>query len=78
MQATEIRQEVDRELQTLPDERLSEVLDYIRFLKIRFRPDEEVEACFVTALERARIIAQQQGITEEVIEQEIEAVRADR
>lgn len=74
MSATaKIRETVARELDKLPDEQLTQLLDYIRFLKLKSLPDQELDARFVSALETARSIAQREGITERDIEEEVAA-----
>ena len=79
MRATaRIRETVVRELDKLPDEELQKLLDYIRFLKLKSLPDYEVEAGFVSALDRARQIARQEGITEKEIREEIKTSRSEK
>jgi hypothetical protein len=73
-----IRETVARELDKLPDEELMKLLDYIRFLKLKSLPDPEMDAQFVSALETARRIAQQEGITEREIEEEVAASRSEK
>lgn len=79
MSATaKIRETVARELDKLPDEALTQILDYIRFLKLKSLPDQELDARFVSALEAARRIAQQEGITERDIAEEIAGSRSEK
>ncbi len=66
---------VIRELDTLPTEKLNEVLDFIRFLKIRAKSDPELEREFKNALTQARAIAAERGITEADIAEEIRQAR---
>jgi len=73
-----IRETVVRELDKLPDEELTQLLDYIRFLKLKSLPDQELDARFVSALETARRIAQQEGITEGDIQKEVAASRSQK
>lgn len=73
-----LRETVDRELDKLPDEELTKLLDYIRFLTLKSLPDSEMDARFVSALERARQIAIQEGITERDIEEEVAASRSEK
>jgi predicted transcriptional regulator len=73
-----LRETVARELEKLPDEELTKLLDYIRFLKLKSLPDYEMDARFVSALETARQIARQEGITEEDIRKEIAASRSEK
>jgi len=70
-----IRQNVIRELQSLPDDQLLSVLEYVRFLKIKILSDQEIERHFISAIKTARAISQQEGITEKEIENEIAQVR---
>ena len=69
------REVVMRELDTLPTEQLAQVLDFIRFLKIRVKSDEELRKEFRSALAQARAIAAERGITEAEIAEEIHRVR---
>jgi hypothetical protein len=69
---------VIRELGTLPTEKLGEVLDFIRFLKIRAKSDSELEREFKNALTQARVIAAERGITEADIAEEIRQARAQK
>lgn len=64
-----------QELSTLPAEKIGEVLDFIRFLKIRLKSDEQVRQEFREAVIRARAIAAERGITESEIAEEIRKVR---
>ena len=73
-----IRETVARELDKLPDEALTQILDYIRFLNLKSLPDDKMDARFVSALETARQIARQEGITEEDIRKEVEASRSEK
>ena len=79
MSATaKIRETVVTELDKLPDEELTQLLDYIRFLKLKSLPDQELDSRFVSALETARRIAQQEGITERDIAEEVAASRSEK
>ena len=78
MTATDVRQTVFREIQSLADDQLPSVLEYIRFLRIRLLSDQELERRFEAALATARAIAQQEGITQEDIEREVELVRSEQ
>lgn len=69
---------VIRELDTLPTDKVGEVLDFIRFLKIRAKSNAELEREFKSALTQARAIAAERGITEEDIAEEIRQVRAPK
>lgn len=73
-----IRQNVIRELQSLPDDQLLSVLEYVRFLKIKRLSDQEIERNFISALKTARAISQQESITEKGIENEIAQVRTSQ
>lgn len=74
---TDLRQSVIREVQTLPEDQLPGVLDYLRFLRIKSLSGQELEDRFTAALNAARAIARQEGITEEDIAREIAQVRAN-
>lgn len=65
-----------QKLVALPAEQIAQVLDFIRFLKIRLKSDEQVRREFRDALTQARAIAAERGVTEEDIAEEIRQVRA--
>lgn len=65
-----------REIETLPEEQQADVLAFVRFLKIHFISEEELERNFSSALDRARIISEERGISESDIEDEIKAARS--
>lgn len=65
-----------REIETLPEEQQADVLAFVRFLKIRFISEEELERNFSSALDRARTISEERGISESDIEDEIKAARS--
>ncbi len=65
-----------REIESLPEARQSDVLAFIRFLKIGLAEPSLVERNFNKALEQARAVASERGISDEDIEGEIRAVRA--
>lgn len=67
---------VMQELRTLPPGKVDEVLDFIRFLKINAKTDEELRRDFGDALAQARTIAIERGITESDIAEEIRKARA--
>ncbi len=67
-----------REVETLPEEYRGDVLAFIRFLKIGLADKKTIEAQFSDALERARGVAAERGITEQDIAEEIQAVRTGR
>jgi hypothetical protein len=68
---------VVRELSTLPEDKVEQVLDFIRFLKIRSQSDQELAREFRRALREARRITAERGITESDIAEEIRQVRAE-
>ncbi len=70
-----IKEALLRELDGLPEDKTVAVLDFVRFLKSR--EEEDLERRFTLALEEARKIATQRGITETDILAEIKAVRAE-
>lgn len=72
------REMVIRELNTLPPDKLGEVLTFIRFLKIRAKSDIELAREFKNAVAQARAIAAERGITEADIAEEINLVRKSR
>jgi hypothetical protein len=73
---TDLEQTIMREIATLPEERLSNVLAYIRFLKFGLDMDEkEIEERFDKSWKRVRARAKKLNITQEDIDTEIRAVR---
>lgn len=69
------REIILKELEGLAEDQLPEVLDFIQFLKFR----QEVERArqrFVAAVEEARSIAKERGITDEDVLEEIRAARS--
>lgn len=71
---TNARELVMEELTDLPEGGLFEVLDFVRFLKYqwsRMSPEERFDRAWLSA----RRIAAEQGITDQDISAEIEAVR---
>ena len=70
-----LEQTIMREISTLPEDRLNEVLRYIRFIKLGLADRDEIGKRFDKALESIRARAKEMNITEEDIEAEIRAVR---
>ncbi len=70
------QERVVRELSTLPEDKVEQVLDFIRFLKTRSSSDQELASEFRRALGEARRITTERGITENDIAEEIRQVRA--
>ena len=71
-----IRDQLLREVATLPAEQAGKVLDFVRWLKVSAEPDGELEARVDAALADARERAHAAGITEEDIAREIAKHRA--
>ena len=69
---------VIQELSTLPADKIGEVLDFIRFLKIRAKSNEQIQREFRNALAQARALAAERGITENDIAEEIRQARAEQ
>ncbi len=61
-----------REIETLPEEQPTDVLTFVRFLKVGLADTALLEARFQVALAEARRLAQARGITDA----EIAATRA--
>lgn len=72
------RQELLREVEILPEKLIPELLSYARFLHSQSMSDEAINARFDAAIESARTIADREGITDAVIDAEIEAYRSSR
>jgi hypothetical protein len=73
---TSLEQTIMIEISTLPETRLTDVLAFIRYLKLSIPKEEkEIEERFDKALKSIRVRAKEMNITEEDIEAEIRAVR---
>lgn len=73
---TDLEQTIMREIASLPENRLTSVLAYIRFLKLGLDLDEkQIEERFERSWKQVRARAKQLNITQEDIETEIRAVR---
>jgi len=72
---TTFEQTLLREVSTLPESRQTDVLAFIRFLKIGLRDNDELEQEYDEAIKDARATAQKYNITQDVIDAEIRAVR---
>ncbi|NUQ42542.1 MAG: hypothetical protein HUU32_14230 [Calditrichaceae bacterium] len=73
---TNLEQSIMREIAALPEDRLANVLAYIRFLKWGLDLDEkEIEERFEKSWKKVRARAKKLNITQEDIEAEIRAVR---
>ena len=72
---TNLEETIMREISSLPEDRLNEVLRYIRFIKLGLTNRDEIEKRFDRALKSIRARAKEMNITEEDIEAEIRAVR---
>jgi len=76
---TKLEQIILREITTLSEDRLSNVLAYIRFLKFGLDADAKViEERFEKSWKRVRARAKKLNISQEDIEAEIRAVREGR
>jgi len=73
-----IRDVLLREIESLPEDRQGDVLTYVRFLKRGLaEPQQAVDARFAAALTAVRAQAAAQAITEEDVNGEVRAARAD-
>ena len=73
---TRLEKTIMHEIETLPEDRLVNVLAYIRFLKFGLDLDEkEIEERFEKSWKQVRARAKKLNITQEDIEAEIRAVR---
>jgi hypothetical protein len=75
---TTIEQTIMLEISTLPEEKLADVLTYIRFVKFSLTDTAELEKRFDKSWKRVRARAKKMKITQEDIEAEIRAVRAGK
>lgn len=73
---SELERTIMREISTLPERRLPDVLAFIRYLKLSIpKEQKELEERFDEALRSIRARAKEMNITDEDIEAEIRAVR---
>jgi hypothetical protein len=73
---TNLEQTIMLEISTLPETRLTDVLAFVRYLKLSIPKEEkELEERFDKALKSIRARAKEMNITDEDIEAEIRAVR---
>ena len=75
---TEFEQTLLQEIATLPESRRADVLAFVRYLKLSI-PDEEleIEKRFKKVLKSIRARSKRMNTTQEEIEAEIRAVRAE-
>jgi hypothetical protein len=74
---TAFEQTLLREVYSLPEERRADVLAFVRYLKISLMDDDEIEKRFEKSLKSVRARAKKLKITQEDIDAEIRAVRAE-
>jgi glutamate mutase epsilon subunit len=67
-----------RELEDLPQREQENVLSFVRFLKIGLADNQCLRERYHTSLAQVRRIAEERGITEQDIVEEIRAVRSER
>jgi rRNA maturation endonuclease Nob1 len=72
---TNLEQTIMREISTLPESRLTDVLTFVRFLKVSLPDKEKTRSEFKEALKDARATAKKNKITQADINAEIRAVR---
>ena len=75
---TNLEQTIMREISTLPETRLEDVLTYVRFIKFGLADSDEIEKRFDKSWKRAQARAKKLNITQEDIDAEIRAVRAGK
>ena len=71
---TNLEQTIMREISTLSEDRLNDVLKYIRFIKLGLADSKEIEKRFDESWAKVRARAKELNITEKDIEAEIRAV----
>jgi hypothetical protein len=75
---TDFEQTLLQELSTLPESRQADVLAFVRYLKLSIPSEElEINRRFEKSLKSIRSRAKKLNITEEDIDAEIRAVRAE-
>ena len=72
---TSLQQTVIREIATLPESNLMDVLTFVRFLKVSQPDKEKTRNEFKAAIKGTRATAKKYKITQADIEAEIRAVR---
>jgi hypothetical protein len=72
---TNLEKTIMREISTLSEDRLNDVLKYLRFIKLDLTESDEIEKRFDKALDSIRARAREMNIAEEDLEAEIRAVR---
>ena len=72
---TNLEQTIMREISTLPESNLADVLAFVRFLKVSQPDKEKTRSEFKEALKDARVTAKKYKITQADIDAEIRAVR---
>jgi hypothetical protein len=75
---TNLEQTIIREISTLPENRLEDVLTYIRFIKLGLADSNEIDKRFDESWKRVQARAKKLKITQKDIEEEIRAVRAGK
>jgi hypothetical protein len=75
---TNLEQTIMREISTLPENRLEDVLTYIRFIKLGLADSDEIEKRFDESWKSVQTRAKKLKITQKDIEEEIRAVRAGK
>lgn len=75
IEAESSRQKIVQEVMNLPEKFLPDLLSYIRFLRFQTPADPQMDERFSRAVQTAREIGHAQGITEEIIAEEIAQVR---
>jgi hypothetical protein len=75
---TDFEQTLLQEISTLPEARRADVLAFVRYLKLSIPGEEsEIERRFEKSLKSIRAKAKKMNITQENIDTEIRAVRAE-
>ena len=75
---TSLEQTIMREISTLPESNLMDVLTFVRFLKVSVPDKEKTRSEFKEALKDARATARKYKITQADIDAEIHAVRDNK
>ncbi|MEW5941581.1 MAG: hypothetical protein AB1750_18095 [Chloroflexota bacterium] len=72
---TNLEQTIMREISTMPEPRLEDVLKYIRFIQLGLADDDEIEKRFDASWKRVQARAKKLKITQKDIDAEVRAVR---
>jgi hypothetical protein len=74
---TSFEQTLLKEVAALPKSRRADVLAFVRYLRLGLMDDDELDSRYDTAIKKIRETAKRYKVTEEDVEEEVRAVRAE-